>query len=116
MQPPVPYASEEPAALWSKTGDAPGGRITEIDRGGAAFKHAMGLASFGANHAHPQAPPRAAHHANCCPPRLILLPALHPDADPRPALLPTQARSVPVLFSSVGAALAELRRLQGHRA
>jgi len=47
---------------------------------------------------------------------LILLPALHPDADPRPALLPTQARSVPVLFSSVGAALAELRRLQGHRA
>ena len=50
------------------------------------------------------------------PPRLILLPALHPDADPRPALLPTQARAVPVLFSSVGAALAELRRLQGHRA
>ncbi len=45
-------------------------------------------------------------------PRLVLLPALHPDADPRPALLPAQPRAVPVLFGSVSAALAELRRLQ----
>ena len=45
-------------------------------------------------------------------PRLILLPALHADADPRPALLLPQPRAVPVLFATVGAALAELRRLQ----
>ena len=45
------------------------------------------------------------------PPRLILLPGLHPDADPRPALLPSQPRAVPVLFGSMSAALAELRRL-----
>jgi hypothetical protein len=50
------------------------------------------------------------------PPRLVLLPGLHPDADPRPALLPAQPRAVPVLFPNVGAALAELRRLQGDRA
>lgn len=49
-------------------------------------------------------------------PRLVLLPALHPDADPRPALLPVQPRAVPVLFPSMGAALAELRRLQGGQA
>ena len=47
-------------------------------------------------------------------PRLVLLPGLHPDADPRPALLPVQPRAVPMLFPSVGAALAELRRLQGN--
>ena len=46
-------------------------------------------------------------------PRLVLLPGLHPGADPRPALLPMQPRAVPMLFPSVGAALAELRRLQG---
>ena len=46
-------------------------------------------------------------------PRLILLPALHPDADPRPAVLPAWPRAVPVLFPSLAAALAELRRLQG---
>jgi len=45
-------------------------------------------------------------------PRLVLLPALHPDADPRPALLPVQPHAVPVLFGSVSAALAELRRLR----
>ena len=45
------------------------------------------------------------------PPRLLLLPGLHPDADPRAALLPPQPRAVPMLFPSVGAALAELRRL-----
>lgn len=45
-------------------------------------------------------------------PRLVLLPALHADADPRPALLPPQPRAVPVLFGSVSAALAELRRLR----
>lgn len=49
-------------------------------------------------------------------PRLVLLPAIHPGADPRPALLPAQPRAVPVLFPNVGAALAELRRLQGDRA
>lgn len=49
-------------------------------------------------------------------PRLVLLPGLRPDADPRPALLPAQPRAVPVLFPNVGAALAELRRLQGDRA
>ena len=49
-------------------------------------------------------------------PRLVLLPALHPDADPRPALLPAQPRAVPVLFPNVSTALAELRRLQGDRA
>ncbi len=45
-------------------------------------------------------------------PRLVLLPGLHADADPRPALLPSQPRAVPVLFGSVSAALAELRRLR----
>ena len=50
------------------------------------------------------------------PPRLILLPALHPDADPRPALLPAHPRQVPRLFPTVAAALVELRRLQGERA
>ncbi len=45
-------------------------------------------------------------------PRLVLLPALHADADPRPALLAPQPRAVPVLFGSVSAALAELRRMQ----
>jgi len=52
---------------------------------------------------------------SCSPaslPRLVLLPALHADADPRPALLPPQPRAVPVLFGSVSAALAELRRLR----
>lgn len=49
-------------------------------------------------------------------PRLVLLPGLHPDADPRPALMPAQPRAVPVLFPSIAAALAELRRLQGSRA
>ena len=46
-------------------------------------------------------------------PRLVLLPALHPDADPRPALLPAQPCPVPRLFPTMAAALAELRRLQG---
>lgn len=46
-------------------------------------------------------------------PRLILLPALHPDADPRAALLPAWPRAAPVLFASMADALAELRRLQG---
>lgn len=45
-------------------------------------------------------------------PRLVLLPALLPDADPRPALLPACPRAVPVLFPNVAAALDELRRLQ----
>ena len=49
-------------------------------------------------------------------PRLVLLPALHPGADPRPALLPAQPRPVPRLFPTVAAALAELRRLQGGQA
>lgn len=59
---------------------------------------------------------------NCCTvrpyspvtilPRLVLLPALHPDADPPAALLSSQPRAVPVMFPSVGAALAELRRLR----
>lgn len=49
-------------------------------------------------------------------PRLVLLPSLHPDADPRAALLPARPRAVPMLFPSVGAALAELRRLQGDHA
>ena len=79
MQPPVPYASEEPAALWSKTGDAPGGRITEIDRGGAAFKHAMGLAS--------QRTPPTHTFPTAYGPRLAFAPApLHLPADPAAAL------------------------------
>ncbi len=45
-------------------------------------------------------------------PRLVLLPALHADADSRPALLPQQPRAVPVIFGSISAALAELRRLR----
>ena len=45
-------------------------------------------------------------------PRLVLLPGLLPGADPRPALLLPQPRAVPVLFGSVSAALAELRRLR----
>ncbi|MGI4939343.1 MAG: hypothetical protein ACRYHQ_02020 [Janthinobacterium lividum] len=49
-------------------------------------------------------------------PRLVLLPGLLPGADPRPALLPAQPRATPVLFPSVSAALAELRRLQGGQA
>ena len=49
-------------------------------------------------------------------PRLVLMPALHADADPRPALLPPQPRAVPVMFGSVSAALAELRRLRDARA
>lgn len=42
-------------------------------------------------------------------PTLVLLPPLHPDADPRPALLPPHPRPVPVLFATVSAALAALR-------
>lgn len=42
----------------------------------------------------------------------MLLPGLHPGADPRPALLLAQPRPVPRLFPTVAAALAELRRLQ----
>ena len=44
-------------------------------------------------------------------PRLTLLPALDPDADPRPALVPPPPRAVPVVFATMSAALAELRRL-----
>jgi len=56
-------------------------------------------------------PVRPCSPANALP-RLVLLPALYADADPRPALLPPQPRAVPVLFGSVSAALAELRRLR----
>ena len=55
-------------------------------------------------------PLRVASSMNALP-RLVLLPGLHPDADPRPALLPAQPRAVPVLFATVGAAVAELHRL-----
>ena len=50
------------------------------------------------------------------PPGLILLPALHPGADTRPALLPAQPCQVPRMFPTMAAALTELRRLQGDRA
>lgn len=61
-------------------------------------------------------PMRPCSPAVAPPPRLMLLPGLYPGADPCAALLPAQPRAVPMLFPSVGAALAELRRLQGHRA
>ena len=49
-------------------------------------------------------------------PRLVLLPGLRPDADPRPALLPAHPRAVPVLYNTFAAALDELRRLERDRA
>lgn len=45
-------------------------------------------------------------------PRLVLLPALRSGADPRPALLPPHPRAVLMLYTTVAAALDELRRLQ----
>jgi hypothetical protein len=46
------------------------------------------------------------------PPRLVQLPALRPDADPRPALLASHPRAVPVVYPTIAAALDALRRLQ----
>ena len=56
--------------------------------------------------------PGPAHPTATPLPKLLLLPALRWDADPRPALLPPRPGATPVLFGTVAAALAELRRLQ----
>lgn len=62
------------------------------------------------------ASPNCCHERQSTPssialPRLVLLPALHPGADLRPVLLPAQPRAVPMLFATLGAAVAELHRL-----
>ena len=64
-----------------------------------------------------ESPPRAVLLPPPSPCHLWLpLPALHADADPRPALPPPPPRAMPVLFGSVFAALPEWRRLRGANA